>query len=39
MPWWGWLIIVVLVVIGLPLKLKILKKMIAKREEKSEEEF
>ncbi|MGF7057630.1 hypothetical protein HNR33_001297 [Brassicibacter mesophilus] len=39
MPWWGWLVIAILVVVGLPLKFKILKKMIAKREEKSEEEI
>ena len=39
MPWWGWVIIAVLVMVGLPLKLKILKKMMAKRQEKNEEEF
>lgn len=40
MPWWGWVIIAVLAVVGLPIKLKILKKMAAKRQsEENNEDF
>lgn len=39
MPWWGWLIIIAVVVIGLPLKLKVYKKMLENRKQKDEEDF
>lgn len=34
MPWWGWFLIGLAVVIGLPIKLKVLKNMAAKRAER-----
>ena len=30
MPWWGWVLIVLAVIVIVPIKLKILKKMFAK---------
>jgi len=42
MPWWGWLLIgigvVLFVVVILPLKMRILKKMMGKKEEETIEE-
>lgn len=34
MPWWGWLIIVY-ILIAVPIKFKVLKKMAKKREEEN----
>jgi hypothetical protein len=31
MPWWGWALLVVLAAVAVPIKLRILKKMLAKR--------
>lgn len=37
MPWWGWLIIVIAAAIAVPIKLRILKNMMAKRNQQNEE--
>lgn len=37
MPWWGWLIIAAVVVIAVPIKIRILKSMMSKRSQQSEE--
>jgi hypothetical protein len=37
MPWWGWMIIVV-VVVAVPVKLNVMKKILQKKKEKSIEE-
>ncbi len=33
LPWWGWALIVLAVIIIVPIKLKILKKMLAKSDQ------
>jgi hypothetical protein len=42
MPWWGWLLIgigaVLFLVVVVPLKMRILKKMMGKKEEETIEE-
>jgi len=37
MPWWGWVIIAVVAVIAVPIKLKIMKKMLTKKKENTED--
>ncbi|WP_275935216.1 hypothetical protein [Abyssisolibacter fermentans] len=37
MPWWGWLIIGIAVVVIVPIKIKIMKKLISKKKEDNEE--
>ncbi len=37
MPWWGWVLVIIAVIIGLWFKIKILKKMFAKKDEEHEE--
>jgi len=38
MPWWGWLLIVVAVAIIVPIKLKVLKSILEKRNKKDSDE-
>jgi hypothetical protein len=35
-PWWGWVLIVVLAIIVAPIKIRILKKMFGKKEREEE---
>lgn len=37
MPWWGWVLIVVAVIVIVPIKLKILKKILSKDEKEQDE--
>lgn len=37
MPWWGWALLVVLAAVVVPIKLRILKKMLAKRNRDDED--
>jgi len=39
MPWWGWALIIIAVVVIVPLKLKILKKIMTKKNEEEKEDF
>lgn len=39
MPWWGWLIIGVVVVVIVPLKIKVMKKLMSKKKEENIEDF
>ena len=39
MPWWGWTLLVLVVIVILPLKFMILKKMLAKSDKENEREF
>lgn len=38
MPWWGWMAIVIVIAVLIPIKMKIMKKMLTKKEESTEEE-
>ncbi|MBA1335717.1 MAG: hypothetical protein HPY66_1344 [Firmicutes bacterium] len=39
MPWWGWALLVLLAAVVAPIKLRILKKMLAKRNRDDAEEL
>jgi hypothetical protein len=39
MPWWGWVILAVLIAVVVPLKLRIMKKILGGQEERVEEEY
>lgn len=39
MPWWGWLIIGVAVVVIVPIKIKVMKKLMSKKKEENIEDF
>lgn len=39
MPWWGWLLIGVAVVVIVPLKLKVMKKLMSNKKEQNIEDF
>ncbi len=36
MPWWGWLLLVVVAVVVVPIKLRVLKSMLNKNKEHSD---
>ncbi len=39
-PWWGWVLLVVVAIIVVPIKLRIMKKMLAgQKKEEPEEDF
>jgi hypothetical protein len=40
MPWWGWVVLAVLVIVMIPVKMRIMKKMLGgQKEETIKEEF
>ncbi len=39
MPWWGWVILGIVVVVGFPIKMRVLKNMMKKREADQREDF